>query len=71
MVCFHGGMAVVGVVETEAVFPDRLRAEDSVVQHAFHAVAVTGILRQSQQVTHNFEVRVCSARRFKAAAGGR
>src|SRR4029077_5281341 len=44
-------------------------AENCVVKHAFHAVAVTGVFRDAEQIARDFEMAVGSAGRFEARMG--
>jgi hypothetical protein len=58
---------VVGVVKRPSVGLQRQGAKDRVVHHPLHAVAISRIACHPQQISRQFEMRVRSARRLKAA----
>src|SRR5580658_3814728 len=59
-------LVVIGVVEAVPIFRDRLGAENAVVEHAFHAVAVAAIFGGSQQIARDLEMRIGAAWCLKA-----
>src|SRR6185503_1171185 len=60
----------VGVIEAGTVRHYRMRAGDGVVEHAFHAVAVAGVARRTQQISSDLEVTIRSARCLEAGVRG-
>ena len=65
---FRGMAVVVGIIETSAVGLNRFRAGDGVVQHLFHAVPVTRVLRQAKQISGYLELTVRAARGLETGA---
>src|SRR3546814_1256175 len=57
---------VVRIIEGAAVGEHRHRAEHGVVEHALHAVAVTRIPGDAQQIAGQLEMRVRAAHRLEA-----
>ena len=46
-----------------------MRAEDAVIKHALHAVAVAAVAGNSSEIAGDFEMRVGAAGRFKTGMG--
>src|SRR5262249_41235280 len=70
IVDLNGLAVVIGIVESRSVREYRCCSGNCVVEHTLHAVAVTRVTRNSQQVTCDLEMAISSARCLKARMRG-